>query len=112
MKKKFRALMDYLRSLNPDQELKDGQKVGKLPRSFNPNGKRKGFYILNPNITPAQLQEVKHLVEEWKPHLVVEHRDQPRRDETTGKWFDPILSIAQPFKGQTEDELLDYGEDL
>ena len=112
MKKKFQALMAYLRTLNPDQETIDGQKVGKLPRKTADKAKRKGYYVKNPNITPTQLQEVERLVEEWKPHLVVEHSPDPRRNESTGKWYDPSLFIGQPFDSATEDDLYDYGEDL
>ena len=113
MKKKFQALKDKLRAINPlTEKTKAGEVVGQLPRNFNPNGKRKGFYVKNPNVTPTQLQEIERLVEEWKPHLVVEHQSTPRQDPKTGKWFDPMLSIGQPFDKPTEDDLYDYGEDL
>ena len=107
MKKKFRAVMAFLQSINP---LTDKAGEGLKPRTTRKDAKRKGFYVQNPK-GPLNIAEIESLVADWKPHWVVEHNVNPRQDKATGKWFPPSLFIGQPFDEPSEDELFEECQD-
>tara|TARA_R100000458_G_C8189349_1_gene183565 strand:- start:176 stop:517 length:342 start_codon:yes stop_codon:yes gene_type:complete len=113
MKKKLLAILRFMAQFNTLTEVKNGETVPKLPRKTKDTAKRKGFYITNPNaVSPAQISELETLVSAWKEHLVVEYNPIPRVNKSSGEVFPPSLFIGQPFASDTEEELLDFGDDL
>ena len=107
--KKFKLILAFMQGINPltSVDKKTGEEVGKKPRKTKPSAKLKGLFVLNPK--PFAIAELEQLVEDYNPDLVVRLTPPVTKD---GKFIPPMAWVGQDFAEDTDEELLDFANEL